>query len=162
MNAQLVTTLVLLLGVTGCATPPSSSPASTSQPQQATTLTKPAVYIDRDIEGVWVIKKAELAGESFIEPGFQLWIKGDRFAVEVPPPPDRGRLIFHHQQSANEYLGLDVIVEEGPNQGRIYPTIYRRVNDELEICYDLSGRARPVEFSSRAGTNLFRVTYRRR
>lgn len=154
MNLRIAALALMTFGLAACTTFTSSPPLGVAG--------KPAVFIDREIEGVWVMKSGELGGEPYLEPGFQLAIKGERFAVEVPPPADRGRLIYHHQQSASQPAGLDMISEEGPNQGRVFPAIYRLVNGELEICYDLSGAARPTAFVAAVGSALLRVTYRRK
>jgi len=52
-----------------------------------------------------------------------------------------------------------VVGEVGPNKGKRFSALYRMVGRELEIVYDLSGVNRPVDFVSRDGTQLLRVTY---
>ena len=57
---------------------------------------------------------------------------------------------------------IDIVGEDGPNQGKRFPAIYRLNARELEMCIDLAGEARPTEFVSREGTLLVRVTYTRK
>ena len=56
---------------------------------------------------------------------------------------------------------LDITGTEGPNKGKTIPAIYERKGDTLRVCYDLSGRKRPTEFKTEAGTQLFLVEYKR-
>lgn len=174
-------TSVLLLGalsavLLGCqsndpapvvsANSPAAAPAPPApQPLPAPAVSvgpKPAAFIDREIEGAWMMASGELGGKPFAIPGFVLTIKGDTYTAGGEPPNDRGSLVYHHRQSANAHAGLDVIGVDGPNKGKRIPAIYRLVDGKLEICYDLSQVARPAEFASPAGTMLFRVTYSRK
>ena len=56
---------------------------------------------------------------------------------------------------------LDITGTEGPNKGKTILAIYERNGDTLRICYDLSGKSRPAEFKTTAGTQLFLVEYKR-
>ena len=55
---------------------------------------------------------------------------------------------------------LDITGTEGPNKGKKIPAIYERNGDTLRVCYDLSGKSRPAEFKTTAGTRLFLVDYK--
>ena len=55
---------------------------------------------------------------------------------------------------------LDITGTEGPNKGKTILAIYERKGDTLRVCYDLSGKRRPVEFKTTAGTPLFLVEYK--
>jgi uncharacterized protein (TIGR03067 family) len=56
---------------------------------------------------------------------------------------------------------MEVTGTAGPNKGKTFPAIYELIGDTLTVCYDLSGKARPSEFKSKAGTHLFLATYKR-
>ncbi len=56
---------------------------------------------------------------------------------------------------------MDIKGTKGPNKGKTFLTIYELKGDELKVCYDLSGKARPTEFATKPDTQLFLVTYRR-
>ena len=47
------------------------------------------------------------------------------------------------------------------DKGPAILAIFEPDGDTLRICYDLSGKARPTEFSTKEGTKLFLVTYKR-
>jgi uncharacterized protein (TIGR03067 family) len=116
--------------------------------------------IDRDLNGTWLIRKAELGGKNLpMPPTFELQIAGTQYRAGPPPLSDRGKLILFGDELVGQAARMDVVGEDGPNKGKRYPAIYRFVGRGLEICYDLSEKERPGEFVSREGTMLFRVTY---
>ena len=116
--------------------------------------------VDRDLNGTWLIRKAELGGKPLpVPPTFELQMAGSQYRAGIPPPSDRGKIILFGDELAGQAARMDVVGEEGPNKGKRYLAIYRFVGRELEICYDLSEKERPNEFISREGTTLFRVTY---
>jgi hypothetical protein len=43
----------------------------------------------------------------------------------------------------------------------VTPAIYELTDTTLRVCYDLSGKARPKEFKTKADTQLFLVKYKR-
>ena len=96
-------------------------------------------------------------------PEFELKIADDRYASGLSSGPnDRGRVVLFGDELAGQARRMDVVGEVGPNKGRRFPALYRFVKGDLEIIYDLSGMNRPTEFVSREGTQLFRVSYRRK
>ena len=116
--------------------------------------------IDRDLNGTWLTRRAELGGKNFpLPPTFELQIAGTQYRAGSLPPSDRGRIILFGDELAGQAARMDLAGEEGPNRGKRYPAIYRFVGSELEICYDLSEKERPNEFISRAGTMLLLVSY---
>jgi uncharacterized protein (TIGR03067 family) len=58
-------------------------------------------------------------------------------------------------------MELDITGTEGPNKGKTILGIYEKTGDTLRVCYDLGGKARPVEFKTEKGTLHFLVTYER-
>jgi hypothetical protein len=62
---------------------------------------------------------------------------------------------------AQEPRALDIVGTKGPNQGKTILAIYELTDSNLRICYDLSGKARPKEFKTKADTQLFLVEYKR-
>lgn len=109
----------------------------------------------KEIEGTWVIEEAELAGQKLDG------LKGIKITM------DAGKYRFANDQGeyklvpAEKFKAVDIFGKGGPNQGKTYLTIYQLEGDSLTICYDLTGKARPTEFKTVAGSQLFLVTYRR-
>jgi uncharacterized protein (TIGR03067 family) len=115
---------------------------------------------DNALEGAWVPSSAELGGKQFpdeVRKSIRLEVKGDQYTVTVGTQPDRGTCKLN--PSANP-KALDITGTEGPNKGRTILAIYERNGDTLRICYDLSGKSRPAEFKTAAGTQLFLVEYK--
>ena len=56
---------------------------------------------------------------------------------------------------------LDLIGLEGPNAGRTLRAIFELEVDELVVCYDLQGGARPSSMTPVADQLLLKITYAR-
>ena len=113
------------------------------------------------LQGTWLPAEAELGGQKFpdeVRKTIKLVIEGDKYTVTVGAQPDRGTLKLDPSAKPK---AMDVTGTDGPNKGKKIPAIYERTGDTLRICYDLSGKARPTEFKTTAGTQLFLVTYKR-
>jgi uncharacterized protein (TIGR03067 family) len=111
------------------------------------------------IQGSWLPPAAELAGKVFpdeVRKTIKLEVKDDRYTVTVGKAVDQGTLRQNPTANPKE---MDIIGTDGPNKGRAFLAIYERDGDTLRICYDLSGKSRPAEFTTTEGTQLFFVTY---
>jgi uncharacterized protein (TIGR03067 family) len=117
---------------------------------------------DRDtLEGTWLPSMAELGEKAFpdeVRKTIKLVVKGDRYTVTAGKAVDQGTV---KPNPSAKPKALDVTGTAGPNNGKTIQAIYERDGDTLRICYDLSGKTRPSEFKTRAGTQLFLVTYKR-
>ena len=113
------------------------------------------------LEGVWIPASAELAGKQFPEAtrkAMKLVMKGNTYKVSVGELLDVGTTKIDPSQKPKS---IDVTGTEGPNRDKTYLAIYELDGDTLKICYDLSGKARPTEFKSKADSKLFLVVYKR-
>lgn len=113
------------------------------------------------IDGTWIPSTAQLGGKEFpeeVRKTIQLVVKDGKYLVVVGKVEDRGTVKL---DAAAKPKALDLTGTDGPNKGKTYPCIYERDGDNLKVCYDLSGKARPTEFVSTPGTLLFLVTYMR-
>jgi uncharacterized protein (TIGR03067 family) len=114
------------------------------------------------IQGTWLPAAAELGGKKFpdeVRKTMQLEVKGNKYTVTVGQKVDRGT--FKLNPSAKP-KAMDITGTDGPNKGKTILAIYERDGDTLRICYDLTGKKRPTEFKTKAGTQLFLVTYKRK
>jgi uncharacterized protein (TIGR03067 family) len=59
------------------------------------------------------------------------------------------------------HAALDIIGRTGPHAGRTLLAIYELNGDELTVCYDLEGRARPADMNAQEDQLLLRITYTR-
>jgi uncharacterized protein (TIGR03067 family) len=110
------------------------------------------------LSGRWEMIKAELAGEDAPD---MLALRVEleltevtyvvRFAGQVA---DRGTYTL-------DGTALTLTGTEGPNQGRTIPCLLQHKGDRLRVCYGLDGTA-PAEFATKAGTQHYLATYRRK
>jgi uncharacterized protein (TIGR03067 family) len=113
------------------------------------------------LQGTWLPAKAELAGKKFpdeVRKSMTLVVKGDRYTVTVGEAVDRGTV---KRNTAAKPKAMDITGSDGPNKGKRFLAIYELKGDTLRVCYDLSGKARPKEFKTKEGSQLFLVTYKR-
>lgn len=113
------------------------------------------------LQGTWLPSTAELAGQPFpdeVRKTIKLVVKDDKYTVTVGKAVDQGTVKLTPSAKPKE---LDITGTDGPNKGKTILAIYERDGDTLRVCYDLSGKARPTEFKTKADTPLFLVTYKR-
>ena len=112
------------------------------------------------IDGKWVAAKAEMGGKKLpkeVAANLKLTLKKGEYEV-IAESPDRGTVTYDTSALPKT---MDIKGVEGPNKGKTFLAIYELNDDELTICYDLSGESRPTEFKTQPNTKLFLVTYAR-
>jgi uncharacterized protein (TIGR03067 family) len=115
----------------------------------------------KKMQGTWLPKSGELGGKPFPDETLKtikLVLKEDKYTATVGSEPDKGT--FKLDPSAKP-KAIDITGTEGPNKGKTIPAIYELTDDTLTVCYNLGGKDRPTEFKTKAGTQLFLVTYKR-
>jgi uncharacterized protein (TIGR03067 family) len=115
----------------------------------------------KKIQGSWKPVAAELGGKPFpdsILKTMQLVLTDGNYIVTVGAGRDEGTVKL---DPAKEPRAMDIVGTSGPNRGKKIPAIYELTDDTLRICYDLSGKARPKEFKTKADTQLYLVEYKR-
>jgi uncharacterized protein (TIGR03067 family) len=113
------------------------------------------------MNGTWKPVSAELAGtqwEQKVLDSMKLIVKDDKYTVEIGDLRDEGTVERDPNKSPKT---MDIKGTKGPNEGKTFLVIYELKGDELRVCYDLSGKARPTEFATKPDTQLFLVSYRR-
>ena len=116
------------------------------------------------IDGTWILVAAELGGQKL----------PDQSLKDIAAGAAAGRLIltdgrYTYQNDRGTYkLGpadkpktMDITGTDGPNQGKTFLAIYELPGDSLKICYDLGGKVRPSEFTTKPGTHQFLAFYKR-
>ena len=115
----------------------------------------------KKMQGSWKPVTAELGGKAFpdeILKTMKLVLMDGKYTVTVGEQTDEGKVKL---DPAKKPRALDIVGTKGPNQGKTIPAIYELTDTTLRICYDLSGKARPKEFKTKADTKLFLVEYQR-
>ena len=113
------------------------------------------------LHGKWLAEKAELAGQAFpdeVRKAIQLKIAGEEYEVAVGATVDKGKVKVDQSKEPHT---IDIEGTDGPNKGKTIQAIFRLDGDTLEVCYDLTGKNRPKEFKSPAGSQTFLVSYKR-
>lgn len=113
------------------------------------------------LDGVWLPVSAELSGEAapamvLERTEFELrdgryWV---RFGNEVS---DRGLYSIDADTAPAQMMLRGT---NGPNAGRVIPSIFKLTDAALTVCYGLDG-IRPGAFATSAGGRLYLVHYRR-
>ena len=140
--------VVLLASLTALATDKSDDPKAPGD-QQA-------------LQGLWIPAKAELAGKPMpdaVLKTISLKLTKNEYEVLVAGKPDKGTWTI---DPAAKPKGMKITGVKGPNAGKTFPAIYELGAGTLRVCYDLSGKKRPTEFKTAAGTKLYLVTYKRK
>ena len=115
----------------------------------------------KKMQGSWKPVAAELGGKPFpdrVLKTMKLVLTDGRYTVTVGEQTDKGTVKLH---PAKQPRAMDIVGTKGPNRGKTIPAIYELTDTTLRVCYDLSGKARPKEFKTKADTELFLVEYKR-
>jgi uncharacterized protein (TIGR03067 family) len=118
--------------------------------------------------GVWKPAGGIRAGERLTREEMNkitLTIKDGAYEVVVDPEPhvDKGTISLDTSVTPKR---MSIRGVEGPNKGKTILAIYEMGrteagDDTLRVCYDLSGKAFPTEFTGPKGSTHYMVGYRR-
>jgi uncharacterized protein (TIGR03067 family) len=114
-----------------------------------------------EMDGIWKPVEAELGGVKFPAETFKDWrleLTKGKYVLHGAESPDQGSFVI---DSSKKPRTMDISGTDGPNKGKTFPCIYELEGDTLRICYDLSGKKRPVEFKTAKQTKEYLVTYKR-
>ena len=115
----------------------------------------------KGLSGKWTVEKAVLGGTDATAAlsAAVLTISDGKYTLEFEGKEDKGTVAIDH---AKKPRTMDIVGTEGANKGKKYMAIYELSGDILKVCYALEGEVRPTEFESKAGSNTFLVTYKRK
>ncbi|MBC7854616.1 MAG: TIGR03067 domain-containing protein [Pirellulaceae bacterium] len=113
--------------------------------------------------GNWVPTLMQLNGKKQPEEvmkSIKLTIRGDKYNTAVGKEKDEGTLKLDATKEPRE---MDITSSVGEATGKLIPCIYEIKEDELRVCYGLSGTVRPADF--KAGEDekgvVMLITYKR-
>lgn len=115
----------------------------------------------RALEGIWTFAHLEIDGAILRASELaasRILIDGDRFRTESPEATHEGIFNINVETQPHE---IDIEFVAGPEAGNINHGIYRLDGDQLEICLDLNGKARPETFSTASGSGRAHETLKR-
>lgn len=101
------------------------------------------------LDGTWIPVKQEMGGTLLPKTGFenQKLIISDSAYTVIAESIDKG--IFKIKDDK-----IDIYGKEGVNAGRHFTALYKYENDQLTVCYNLSGDSYPETFETK-GNPLF-------
>jgi len=116
----------------------------------------------KKFQGAWTIESSEYGGQKL--PGellkaFIVVYEGDKHTVK-----NGDQVIQVGTQKIDPSKSpktIDVTMTEGPNKGVVMLGIYEIDEDTLKACFDASGKTRPTEFKSPAGSQIFVNVHKR-
>jgi uncharacterized protein (TIGR03067 family) len=129
----------------------------------AQTKDDPKKELDK-FAGTWLVVSAEQAGaktpEETLKPlNLKLVITGDKYESKSGDTKiDAGTIAVDATKSPKT---VDVMPSEGTRKGKKLLAIYEFNGDELKCCYDLEGKERPKEFTTKPGTQQLLIVYKK-
>jgi uncharacterized protein (TIGR03067 family) len=114
---------------------------------------------DKAINGVWVPVSAVMGGKSMTTEeckSIHAVFHDGKYSVTVGGKLDKGTYTVDGSKDPKQ---LTIVGTEGPNKGKTIPAIFDLEKDTLTVCYDMSGKAAPEKFESKADSSSFLVTY---
>jgi uncharacterized protein (TIGR03067 family) len=116
---------------------------------------------DQALLGTWKPVVAQVGDVKFPDEtlkSMKLELKDGRYLVTVGQAIDEGTCKV---DASLPLKTLEIVGTEGPNKGKTFLAIYELIEDELRVCYDLTGKSHPTEFNTYGVPTRFLVTYRR-
>lgn len=113
------------------------------------------------LQGTWTIATLEVEGNKLPEQllkGAKIEVKGDSFVSTMPGAVYKGTIKIDATASPRT---LDLIFTDGPEKGNTSLAIYEVDGDNWKMCLTLTGKVRPREFATKAGSGLALETLKR-
>ena len=141
MNTKTMTqlTIVLFLSlITGCAT------------------TRDTTTNSSILNGIWIPVKQEIGGKELATVAFekQKLIIRDSTYTFTAESIDKGKLQYANGE-------MDIYGKEGVNTGKHFTAIYKYENEQLTICYNLSGDSYPEAFETKSKPAFFLSVFKK-
>ncbi len=106
--------------------------------------------------GIWIPVKQEIDGTLLPNPAFenQRLIIIDSTYTVIAESIDKGVVRYGDSK-------MDIYGKDGVNAGKHFTAIYKFENEQLTICYNLSGDGYPEAFETKGRPALFLSVFRR-
>lgn len=114
------------------------------------------------LNGVWVPVSAVMGGKALTTEECQsirAVFRDGKYTVKSGDETDKGTYTIDDSKDPKQ---VTIVGTEGPNKGKTIPAIFERDKNTLKVCYDLSGKAPPEKFESKADSKIFLATYERK
>ena len=109
------------------------------------------------LNGTWVPVKQEMGGTALPKIVFekQKLILSDSNYTVIAESVDKGVVRYNNNDK------LDIFGKEGTNSGKHFTAIYKFENDQLTVCYNLSGDAYPESFETKGKPLYFLSVFKK-
>ncbi|MBT1710004.1 TIGR03067 domain-containing protein [Fulvivirgaceae bacterium PWU5] len=106
-------------------------------------------------DGVWIPVKQELNGQPLpADSQSKLIIQGGTYTFETSYATDRGDSTYGDGK-------MDIYSRDGANKGKHFKAIYKMVDDQLIVCYNLAGDRYPENFETQGNALFFLCVFQR-
>ena len=118
--------------------------------------TKNATMKPNKLNGTWVPVKQEMGGTLLPKAAFenQKLIISDSTYTVIAESIDKGVVKYRDDK-------MDIYGKEGVNAGKHFTAIYKYENEQLTICYNLSGDSYPEAFETKSKPLLFLSVFKK-
>jgi uncharacterized protein (TIGR03067 family) len=109
-----------------------------------------------NLNGTWIPVEQEMGGQKLPSSVFadqKLILQDSTYTVSAEHL-DKGVVNYHGNQ-------MDIISREGANAGKAFKAIYKIEHGLMTVCYDLSGKDYPQEFSTQGKPLYFMSVFKR-
>ena len=127
----------------------------------ATLRSAEAVKGDKDLDGDWEAVSMIRDGKEGKPPGenkMVVTIKGDAITFKQGDDDHKGTIKVDTSKTPKT---MDLMPEDGPAKGKTLVGVYEIKGDELRVCHGEPGKDRPAELSSKEGSGLMLITFKR-
>ena len=120
------------------------------------TNTKNTTMKPGKLNGTWVPVKQEMGGILLPKAAFesQKLSISDNMYTFIAESVDKGELKYANGK-------MDIYGKEGVNAGKHFTAIYKYENEQLTVCYNLSGDSYPGAFETKSKPTLFISVYKK-
>jgi uncharacterized protein (TIGR03067 family) len=110
------------------------------------------------LQGTWNIVEFELEGRKRPAGGSKVIVNGDGFTTIAMGAQYEGTVALDTTATPKTF---DLHFNQGPEKGNVSLGIYELDGDAWTICLGLTGRSRPLEFATEAGSGHALETLKR-
>ena len=115
------------------------------------------------VDGTWVIVSIEVGGmkvpeEELKKQGAKLTLSGEKWTLTMGDQVSSGT---NKVDLTKKPMEMDITTTEGPEKGKTIKAIGEHKGDRMRACYDVSGKTRPKEFSTKDNPSYVLIEYKR-
>ena len=113
------------------------------------------------LDGIWEPVEVVLVGEEIpadLTASISFSVTGNHFVFTIGAEPNKGTL---HYFPYTVPMGIDMMVESGPNKKQTLKGIYKYSGGFLFICLNFFSEERPKKFASTKENKFYNIRFKR-